>query len=58
MKKEKSPIDKLKEEIEFRHRIYLYKKAYEQYILNRMEKNNYNIIMEAIEQLNFEFEMN
>ena len=49
--KEKSPIDKLKEEIELRHRMYMYRKLQKQYILNRMEKNNYNIIMEAIEQL-------
>ena len=55
---EKSPIDKLKEEINLRHRIYLYKKSYEQYILNRIEKNNYNIIMEAIEQINYDFEIN
>ena len=55
MKKEKSPIDKLKEEIELRHRMYMYRKLQKQYILNRMEKNNYNIIMEAIEQLNIDY---
>lgn len=55
---EKSPMDKLKEEINLRHRIYLYKKSYKQYILNRIEKNNYNIIMEAIEQINYDFEIN
>ena len=51
-------MDKLKEEINLRHRIYLYKKSYKQYILNRIEKNNYNIIMEAIEQINYDFEIN
>ena len=43
-----TPIDKLKEEIDLRYRILSYRKLTHQFLLNRIEKNNYNIIMEGI----------
>lgn len=58
MKKSKnfcSPIEKLKREIEFRHRKYCYEKLTHNFILSRYEKNNYNIIMKGIEDYRIEF---
>lgn len=43
-----TPIDKLKEEIDLRYRILSYRKLHHNFLLNRIEKNNYNIIMEGI----------
>lgn len=46
-----TPIDKLKVEIEFRYRILCYRKLYDNYVLNRMEKNNVNIMLKGMEDL-------
>lgn len=43
-----TPIEKLKEEIDLRYRMYCYRKLTHEFLLNRIEKNNYNIIMEGI----------
>ena len=51
----KSPIEKLKEEIDLRYRIYQYKKLQREFLLNRIEKNNYNLIMKCIEDMNIYF---
>ena len=51
----KSPIEKLKEEIDLRYRIYQYKKLQREFLLNRIEKNNYNLIMKCIEDMNVYF---
>lgn len=53
MKKSKdslTPIDKLKEEIDLRYRFTCYRKLQDNFLMNRIEKNNYNIILEGIEQ--------
>lgn len=50
-----TPIDKLKQEIEMRYRFHCYEKLHEQYLLNRFEKNNLNIIMKGIEDYRIEF---
>ena len=45
-------IDNLKQEYELRYNIIRYKKLYRDYVYNRFEKNNYNIIMKSIEDIN------
>lgn len=45
-------INKLKQEYELRHNIIRYKKLYKNYLYNRFEKNNYNMIIKAIEDIN------
>ena len=50
-----SPLERLKKEIEFRYRKRCYEKLTDNFILNRMEKNNYNIILEGIEQYRIEY---
>lgn len=47
-------MENLKKEINLRYNIVQYKKLFKNYLLNRMEKNNVNIILEAIEQLKFD----
>ena len=49
-----SPIDRLKQEIELRHNILKYKKLHKNFLLNRIEKNNVNLLFEAIEDLKSE----
>lgn len=44
-------LENLKNEYEFRYRRMLYEKLHRNYLLNRFEKNNYNIIYKAIEDL-------
>lgn len=46
-----SPIDSLKQEIEFRHNVVKYKKLHRNFLLNRIEKNNVNILFEALEDM-------
>ena len=50
-----SPLEKLKQEIELRYRKYCYEKLSHNFLLNRIEKNNYNIILQGIEDYRIEF---
>ncbi len=45
-------IKKLKEEYEMRHRIANYRKLFKNYLLNRFEKNNVNLIYKTMEEIN------
>lgn len=51
-------MEKLKKEIDLRYRISQYHKLMKNYILNRMEKNNVDIIYEALIQFRQEIEKN
>lgn len=44
-------IDNLKQEIEMRYRIIQYKKLQKQFLLNRIEKNNVQLLFETLEDL-------
>lgn len=44
-------IDNLKQEIEMRYRIVQYKKLQKQFLLNRIEKNNVQLLFETLEDL-------
>lgn len=44
-------LENLKKEYEFRYRRISYEKLHRKYLLNRFEKNNYNIIYKAVEDL-------
>lgn len=44
-------IDSLKQEIEMRYRIVQYKKLQKQFLLNRIEKNNVQLLFETLEDL-------
>lgn len=44
-------IDSLKQEIEMRYRIIQYKKLQKQFLLNRIEKNNVQLLFETLEDL-------
>lgn len=45
-------MEKLKQEIDLRYNIIQYKKLMKNYILNRFEKNNVQIIYKALEEIN------
>lgn len=47
-------IDKLKKEIDLKYNIIQYKNLMKRYILNRIEKNNINILFSTIEDINIE----
>ena len=47
----KSNIDKLKDEIEMRYRFLSFKKLHHNFLLNRIEKNNFNLFYETLEDL-------
>lgn len=44
-------IDNLKQEIEMCYRIIQYKKLQKQFLLNRIEKNNVQLLFETLEDL-------
>ena len=44
-------IEYLKQQIEFKYRIMCYVKLHKQYLLNRFEKNNVHVLIEALSQL-------
>lgn len=47
-------MQNLKNEITFRYNLIQYKKMIKQFVLNRIEKNNVNLIYKAIEELNIQ----
>lgn len=48
-------MQKLKEEINLRYNIMRYKKIWRNFLYNRMEKNNVEIMYEAIAQMAIRF---
>ena len=44
-------MQKLKKEFELKYRIFSYKKLLKMYKYNKFEKNNYNIIYKALEDV-------
>lgn len=46
-------METLKKEYEFRHNIMQYKKLQKLYIYSCYEKNNYNLIVSVIEEMNY-----
>lgn len=44
-------IENLKEEIELRYKIVQYKRLHKQFLLNRIEKNNVQLLFETLEDL-------
>ena len=49
-----SPLDKLKQEICLRYRFVQYMKLHKNFLLNRIEKNNVQLLFETLEDLKSE----
>lgn len=45
-------MQKLREEINIKHKYMRYRKLIKQYLLNRFEKHNVEILFKAIERIN------
>ena len=50
-----TPIDKLKQEIEIRYNMACYRKLHHNYLCNRIEKNNFNIMFKAAQDLSIDW---
>lgn len=46
-------IETLKQEIDMRYHFVQYKKLHKQYLLNRIEKNNVNILLDTLYDLKY-----